>query len=114
MVRNTMNKVVIKNPHGGIGCIEKYDVLTGEDTFGHISLVAKVILYPQTIIGFHQHKDEEEAYYVLKGQGYFINSQKERIPVKAGDVCLMEKGRSHGMENLNDEEMEMIAIVYPV
>lgn len=113
MIRDTNQKIVIENPHGGMGKIEKYEVLTSADTLDHVSLMAKVILHPQSIIGYHQHLEEAEAYYVLKGSGYFINSQRERIAVKAGDVCLIEVGGSHGMENLNDEEMIIMAIVYP-
>jgi quercetin dioxygenase-like cupin family protein len=106
-------KLIIENPHGGVGNIEVYKLLTSDDTLGKVSLFAKVIIHPQTIIGYHQHIGEAETYYVLKGEGFFINSKKERIPVKAGDVCSIEVGQSHGLENPHDNEMEIIALVYP-
>lgn len=113
MVRKTDKKMIIENPHGGMGSITVYKILTSEDTLGNVSLFAKVIINPQTTIGYHQHIGEAETYYVLKGQGFFINNQKERIPVKPGDVCSIEVGQSHGMENLSDHEMEIMALVYP-
>lgn len=114
MVRNTTEKKkVIDNPHGGTGRIEIYDILKSADTLGNVSLLAKVIIHPETIINYHQHTGEAEAYYILKGDGFFINNEQERIPVKAGDVCLIEVGQGHGMENPYDETMEMMALVFP-
>ncbi|KHF39510.1 cupin domain-containing protein [Halalkalibacter okhensis] len=111
MVRNSIEKVLINNPHGGVGSIEIEKVLTMDDKFGDLSLFAKVIIKPQTSIGFHQHVGEAEAYYVLKGEGYFINNQKERVRINPGTICVIEVGQSHGLENPNDNEMEIIAIV---
>ncbi|WNF38557.1 cupin domain-containing protein [Bacillaceae bacterium IKA-2] len=113
MIRKTDEKIIIENPHGGVGRIQIYKVLNAGDNVGNISLFAKVIINAHTTIGYHQHIGEAEAYYVLKGEGFFLNNKKERVPVKAGDLCLIEVGESHGMENPNENEMEIIALVYP-
>ncbi|WP_096437049.1 cupin domain-containing protein [Alteribacter populi] len=113
MIRRTDERLIVENPHGGVGSIGIYKLLTSDDTMDKVSLFAKVIINPQTTIGYHQHIGEAETYYVLKGEGFFINSQKERIPVKPGDVCSIEVGQSHGMENPHDNEMEIMALVYP-
>ncbi|QKY71702.1 cupin domain-containing protein [Lentibacillus sp. CBA3610] len=80
---------------------------------GNVSLLAHVKVPPHSNIGFHQHCKEAETYYVLSGAGYFINNDKERIPVKPGDVCQIDFGQGHGLDNPNEEEMEIIAVVYP-
>ena len=49
---------------------------------------------------------------MVKGEGIFLDHNKERIPVKAGDLCPIKKGQSDGLENLTDNELEMIAVVY--
>lgn len=113
LIRKTEKKKIIENPRGGEGTIELYEIFGSDETLGNVSLFAKVVLKPQTIIGFHEHHGEAEVYYVTKGKGFFIRNNQERIAVKAGDACMMEVGHGHGMENPNDEEMEIIAVVYP-
>lgn len=112
MIKQTKELVVIENSHGGIGSIEIHKKLTKEDLVDGLSLFAKVVVKPNSTIGYHQHKDDAEAYYILQGTGVFLNHDKKRIPVKAGDLCLIKKGQSHGLENHNNNELEMIAIVY--
>jgi quercetin dioxygenase-like cupin family protein len=112
MIRNTQEKAVIENAHGGIGSIEIHKKITKEDQVEGLSLFAKVVVSPHSTIGYHQHTDDAEAYYVLKGEGIFLNHNEERVPVKAGDICLIKKGQSHGLENLTDDELVMIAVVY--
>jgi quercetin dioxygenase-like cupin family protein len=112
MIRNTQEKAVIENAHGGVGSIEIHKKITKEDKVEGLSLFAKVVVSPHSTIGYHQHTDDAEAYYVLKGEGIFLNHNEERVPVKAGDICLIKKGQSHGLENLTDDELVMIAVVY--
>jgi len=112
MIKQTKELVVIENSHGGVGSIEIHKKLTKEDLVDGLSLFAKVVIKPNSTIGYHQHKDDAEAYYILRGTGVFLNHNKERIPVKGGDLCLIKKGQSHGLENHNTSELEMIAIVY--
>ena len=112
MIRNTLEKTVVENARGGIGSIEMHTKITKEDQVEGLSLFAKVVVSPHSTIGYHQHTDDAEAYYVVKGEGVFLDHNEERVPVKAGDLCLIKKGQSHGMENLTDDELEMIAVVY--
>jgi len=112
MIRNTQEKAIIENAHGGIGRIEIHKKITKEDGVEGLSLFAKVVVGPHSTIGYHKHTDDAEAYYVLKGEGIFLDHNEERVPVKAGDLCLIKKGQSHGLENLSDHKLEMIAVVY--
>ncbi|MCE7793187.1 cupin domain-containing protein [Salipaludibacillus sp. CUR1] len=113
MVRKTEEQLVIENPHGGTGSIRINKLLTSEETMGNVSLFARVVVNPETTIGYHQHTGEAEAYYVLKGEGFFINSQKERLAIQAGDICTIKAGQSHGLENPSAHSMEIMALVYP-
>lgn len=112
MIRNTQERAIIENAHGGIGSIEIHKKITKKDKVEGLSLFARVVVSPHSTIGYHQHTDDAEAYYVLKGEGIFLDHNKEQVPVKAGDLCLIKKGQSHGLENLTDNELEMIAVVY--
>ena len=112
MIRNTQVKEVIENPKGGVGSIEIHKKIVKDDLVEGLDLFAKVIVSPHSTIGYHQHIDDAEAYYIVKGEGIFLDHNKERIPVRAGDICLITKGQSHGLENPTDQVLEMIAVVY--
>ena len=112
MIRNTQVKEVIENPKGGVGTIEIHKKIVKEDSVEGLDLFAKVIMSPYSTIGYHQHIDDAEAYYIVKGEGIFLDHNEVRVPVKAGDICLIKKGQSHGLENPTDQVLEMIAVVY--
>lgn len=112
MIRNTQIKEVIENPRGGVGTIEIHKKIIKEDEVDGLDLFAKVIVHPYSTIGYHPHIEDAEAYYIVKGEGIFLNHKKERIPVQDGDICLIKKGQSHGLENPTSEELEIIAVVY--
>lgn len=113
MIKSTKEKIVRENPHNGKGSIEVYEILSSKDMGDNVKVFSKVIVKPNSIIGYHKHLGESEAYYVTKGSGIFIDEKENRIPVSEGDVCLINSGESHGMENNTNEDMEMIALVYP-
>lgn len=112
MIRNTQIKEVIENPRGGVGTIEIHKKIVKDDEVAGLDLFAKVIVYPHSTIGYHKHIEDAEAYYIVKGKGIFLNHKKERVPVKEGDICLIKKGQSHGLENPTNEALEIIAVVY--
>ncbi|WP_066295307.1 cupin domain-containing protein [Bacillus sp. FJAT-29937] len=112
MIRKTIEKSMLENCHGGVGKIEIHKKITQDDQVAGLSLFAQVIIKPHSTIGYHPHPDDAEAYYVLRGEGIFLNHKEERIPVKAGDLCLIKKGQSHGLENPTDNDLEIIAVVY--
>lgn len=57
---------------GGNGVIHIYDILTKEETSEFGRMYAKVIIPPQSSIGWHIHEKEVEPYYILKGEGIFL------------------------------------------
>lgn len=113
MIKKINKKNVIKNPHQGKGVIEIYEILSQEDMGGSVKVFSKVVMKSNSVIGYHKHTGESEAYYILKGSGIFIDEKEKKRYVKAGDVCLIKSGESHGMKNDNDKDMEIIALVYP-
>lgn len=112
MISGTKEIAVIEKCHGGVGSIEIRKKLTKDDQVEGLFLFAQVMIKPYSTIGYHSHPDDAETYYVVKGEGIFLNHNNERIPVKAGDLCSIKKGQSHGMENPTGDDLEIIAIVY--
>ncbi|MCD8249557.1 MAG: cupin domain-containing protein [Lachnospiraceae bacterium] len=101
-----------KNARGGEGTLEMHHILKPEELNGHGRFYAMVKFPPHSSIGVHEHIGETEPYYILSGHGIFIDNDGSRIPVGPGDVCLIECGQSHGLENNSDEELRLMALIY--
>ncbi|AXI00194.1 cupin domain-containing protein [Sporosarcina sp. PTS2304] len=112
MIKRVKETSCLENLHQGCGRVHIQKNLTEEDQVEGLALFATVIVEPHASIGYHLHTKDAEAYYILRGEGIFLNHLEERVPVKAGDLCLITKGQSHGLENPHDMEIELIAIVY--
>ena len=51
-----------------------------------------------------------DRYYILSGTGRYNDNGVERI-ITAGDVTYTAPGEGHGIEALNGEPVEMIALI---
>lgn len=105
-----MKAEIREQMRGGKGSVEMIHILNREEMKGKVRLFAKIVLNPGCSIGLHEHVDEEEAYYILKGKGTVTDSGKTST-VEAGDVILTGDGGSHSIENTGDEPLEFIAVV---
>ena len=104
--------VKVEGLRGGVGCLEMHHILKKEEFHGHGRVYAMVKMEPHSSIGYHEHIGETEPYYILSGHGTFIDHDGTRIPVGPGDVCLIEFGQGHALENDSDEELVLMALVY--
>ena len=96
----------------GRGTVTIHDVLQKEELNGHGRLYARIVLPPGASIGWHEHLHETEPYYILKGEGDFIDNDHSVHHVTAGDVCIIECGQSHSIENNSYSDLEFMALVY--
>ena len=65
-----------------------------------------LILPPDTSIGYHQHNNMEEVYYILGGKGR-ITVNNHTWDVIKGDTVPCTSHDSHGIYNNTDEELEI-------
>ena len=112
MVRkgNDMRSEARSEMGGGKGTVEVIHIMERNEFRGKGRLFARNILKPGTSIGLHQHNGDFEAYFVARGEGVF-NDNGTLVPIRAGDVGIIENGQSHAIENTGKEEMEVIALV---
>lgn len=103
--------VEVEGLRGGKGIIEFHHFLSEEELLGHATLYARVIMRPHSSIGWHQHVGNTEPYAILKGEATFIDNDGSKTTVHPGDVCWIDVGQWHSIENNTEEDMEMIAIV---
>ena len=102
---------------GGRGTVHMYHIVSKEELNGHGRLYARVVLPSGSSVGWHQHVNDTEPYYILRGEGDFYEGTSgdgERIHtrVTAGDVCTIEVGQWHSLENNSEGELEFMALIY--
>lgn len=110
MIRKT-ETAFVPNLRGGEGTIEIRHILSKDELMGHGTMYAHVVFPPHSSLGFHQHVGNTEPYYVLKGRGIFVDNDGSRTEIQPGDVCVIEVGQSHAIENPNEEPLEIMALV---
>ena len=95
---------------GGKGTIQFKKLGEPEEMYKSASLFNHVTIQPGCSIGYHIHEHETEFYYILKGEAEY-NDNGTVVTVKAGDVTHTLPGEGHGITNVKDEPMEMIALI---
>ena len=115
MVRRE-NIVEVQGLAGGSGPAYVHHIVSKEELLGHGRLYARVVLPPKSSVGWHQHVRDTEPYYILKGEGDFTESAdgvaKTVTRVRPGDVCVIEVGQWHSLENNSDSDLEFMALIY--
>ena len=94
-----------------------YHIVSKEELNGHGRLYARVVMPAGSSVGWHKHVHDTEPYYILKGEADFYegdseNGERIKTHVTAGDVCLINVGQWHAIENNSGEEMEYMALIY--
>lgn len=104
---NNIEKVAVKNLRGGDGTVYLQKV---NPTLCNMKMYAKITIPTGASIGSHVHEVDEETYVVISGKGILIIDGKE-TEVNVGDISLCKKGRNHGIKNIDQEDLVLIAVV---
>ena len=107
---NEMVKEVKEQMRGGKGNIEIMHILKQDELKGKARLCAQMTINPGCSIGLHEHVNEEEIYYILKGKG-LVDDNGVKQEVCAGDCILTGNGASHSIENTGDEPLVFVAVI---
>ncbi|MBQ7217753.1 MAG: cupin domain-containing protein [Synergistaceae bacterium] len=102
---------------GGKGIAHVHHIVTKEELNGHGRLYARVVLPPGSCVGWHQHIHDTEPYYILRGEGDFYEAdsgdgERKKTRVHAGQVCVINVGQWHCLENTSGEDLEFMALIY--
>jgi mannose-6-phosphate isomerase-like protein (cupin superfamily) len=96
---------------GGKGEVKILHIFEKEELNGKARLCALIRLDPGCSIGPHEHNDEEEIFYFIRGRGLAIEDGKEYI-VEPGSALLTGGGLSHSIENTHQKEpLEFMAVI---
>lgn len=99
-----------ENVNGGEGHVITKRLLGEKELNGKCRLFAEVTLEPGCSLGYHEHHEESETYYIIKGEGEYNDNGTLR-PVKAGDVTFTPDNCGHGMKNTGTENLVFMALI---
>lgn len=111
MVRKA-NVEIKTEVRGGKGEVEFHHIVSAEELNGHGSMYTMIRLKPGSSIGYHEHINNTEPYFILKGKGTFVDNDGSRTEVVPGDVCVIEVGQGHALENNSEEDLVFMALIY--
>ena len=101
-----------ENMRGGAGTATLTHVFKPGEFKGNARLCAKITLEPGCSIGFHEHIDEEEIYYIISGKAVVACSQDDAgTTLNAGDASLTLGGESHSIRNPGPDKLELLALI---
>jgi quercetin dioxygenase-like cupin family protein len=108
-VRNFLNANLKDEPncHQGEGVLKHISLFEDEDFESKLRFINYTILPPGTSIGVHGHRNDEETYIVLEGNGTMMvdGELKEVIP---GDVIVNKPYGTHGLANNSEAELKIL------
>ena len=110
-VRKENPPVLKEKLGGGSGAAEVSALISEAEFYGAGRVFSKVTLKPGCSIGWHEHFDEVEYYYILSGKGQFTNPDGTVEDVIPGDVCTMNPDQGHAIACIGDEPLVFIALI---
>ncbi len=94
---------------GGKGDITRHLIIEGDELKNKAKVFSKIIVPVGGSIGTHEHIDDFEVYYILKGKGKVLDGE-EIVEVGEGDVVYTADAK-HYIENIGQEELVFLAVV---
>ena len=76
----------------------------------HLKLFNIITLEPQASIGYHMHEHETELFYFVSGRALLRDDGVE-YELTAGDAAATGHGHWHGVKNIGDEPLVMVACI---
>lgn len=93
--------------HEGKGLCRHSTVFSKEEMESPVQFINYTVIPPSASFGMHKHKNNNEFYVVLSGEGVYHQDGEERI-VKKGDIMMNAPFGTHGIENTGAGDMELL------
>lgn len=103
-----------QSPRGGRGeMLSRVVIPDGQPMAAGSPFVASGVnsILPGGAIGLHAHPEDEEVYFIISGQGDYLDNEGKRHKVGSGDVTFCCKGERHGLENTGTEPLVFGALI---
>ena len=97
------------NEHGGAGEICFRRILSGTEFASPIDFIDYTSIPPGSSIGRHEHKGNEEIYFVASGSPLMrVNGQESRL--EKGGFAVVRSGEWHDLVNDTSHNVEILVI----
>ena len=94
----------------GDGQVVITNLFEKEELLGKSRMLGTLKLEPGCSIGIHPHENEQEYFYIIKGDPIYQDDDRQ-IQLHEGDVTICEDGHSHGIANRGDETVIVLACI---
>ena len=84
--------------------VEPAEMYEAGRLYGHITVA------PGASLDFHIHREEMEAYYVLKGTPELMDND-ETVTLNPGDALITPHDEGHSLYNNTSETVELMALI---
>lgn len=109
IVRSSEMQLEKKQMRGGNGECTVLNILPPKQV-PHGRLFSTITVEKGCSIGVHDHVNETEYYFILKGEGIVTEVDGEKR-VGEGDLVITGGGASHSIRNEMDEPLVFIALI---
>jgi len=106
-----MRSIDVEHFQGGEGFVHFDHILEAEEMHGMNRVYAKVTLQKGCSVGYHVHDGDGEDYYVLKGTATIDDNHERTLTLHEGEHYFTPSGKGHSLMNLNDEELQVMALI---
>ena len=103
-------KEIKPNMRGGHKEVLVTNLFDKEELMNKARLFATLTLIPGASIGTHQHDNEKEYFYIIKGNPTYLDGDDE-IQLYEGDSTICDDGQSHSIINKTDEDVVVLACI---
>lgn len=100
----------LKEMRGGPGEVLITNLATKEEMLENGRLYAGMVIEPGCGIGYHDHHDETEIFYVTEGTVTWNDGEKD-TDVSEGSVMICEDGKGHSIMNRSDKTAKLTALI---
>ena len=111
MIKNFLDtqKRIQEGSHGGRGPVGLYEIWGKSDFESNVDFIDRVVVPPNSTIGYHKHGSNEEMYIVLAGEGT-MTIHGEPVAIKKGDMILNQTFGEHGLVNDSDKDIDLLVM----
>lgn len=95
--------------HEGKGLCKNVTVFNKDEIDAPVKFINYAVIPPGCSFGLHRHKNNNEFYIALSGEGVYYQDG-EQVPVKKGDIMMNDPFAEHGIENTGNVDMELLVL----
>jgi mannose-6-phosphate isomerase-like protein (cupin superfamily) len=102
--------VVTERIRGGKGQGSVQTFFKAEEFSTPLCAFNVLTLEPGSSVGYHQHVDSEEVYWILEGQG-LAKDNDQTLQLKQGDALLTNDRNFHSIENNGTGPLKILTVM---